>query len=306
MQFYCTVLKIMNQSPILFNRTALQNQRDRHAHNLHKADFLFREVAERLAERLNDILRSFPIAADIGSHGGILGQILNGRGQIETLIETDFSQELARMNPKRLSIVADEERLPLAPGKFDLILSSLSMHWVNDLVGTMIQINHALKPDGMFSSALFGPRTLHELRTCLLDAEMEITHSATSRISPFPEVRDIGNVLQRAGFSLPVADTEIITVDYQNPLKLLQDLRLMGESNTLATGRRPLRRDVLERAMNLYIERFSNNNNRIAASFEIIYIHGWHPHKDQIQPLKPGSATHSLTDFLQTPPQKSG
>lgn len=289
----------MTDTPVIFDRAAVKRQRNRAAKTLPQADFLFREVADRVADRLSDINRTFPVAADIGSHGGILRQMLAGRGGIETLIETDFSEAQAGLSQNGYSIVADEEHLPLCTGSFDVVLSSLALHWVNDLPGTLIQINQALKPDGLFVGALFGLGTLKELRSCLMTAESDITGGMSARVSPFAEVRDMGGLLQRAGFALPVVDADMINVSYGNPLNLLKDLRHMGEGNALMGRGRPLRRDVLMRAMQLYVEQYGDQNGRVPATFEIIYLHGWHPAANQQKPLAPGSGKMSLGKILE-------
>ena len=293
----------MNTSPIIFDRIALKRQRDRAAHTLAKADFLFREVADRLADRLNDISRPFPVAVDIGSHGGLLRKTLKAHGHIERLLETDFSEHQVKLgvceNNSAMRIVADEEYLPLAPNKFDLVMSNMVLHWVNDLPGTLIQIHQTLKPDGLFIGSMFGLGTLRELRQCLLDAETGIIGGAAAHVSPFAEVRDVGALLQRAGFALPVVDADTITVRYSNPLKLLKDIRQMGEANILTERNKvPLRRDVLMHAMNLYVERYADQDGRVPATFEIIFLHGWHPDDSQQKPLQPGSGKTSLGRFL--------
>jgi SAM-dependent methyltransferase len=216
------------------------------------------------------------------------------------VIETDLSAAMLGQRPgHRLQI--DEEALPFGPASLDLVVSSLALHWVNDLPGTLIQVRRALKPDGLFLGAIFGGQTLTELRQCLIQAESDLTGGAALRIAPFADAFDVAGLLQRAGFALPVADLDRVMVRYDHPLKLIGDLRRMGETNALADGRgRPLSRPVLARAMALYQERFSDPDGRVRATFDIMTMTGWAPHPTQQQPLKPGSAKMRLADALGT------
>jgi SAM-dependent methyltransferase len=204
-------------------------------------------------------------------------------------------------------IVADEARLPLADESVDLVVSALSLHWVDDLVGAMIQIRRALKPDGLFLGALFGGATLTELRQCLTEAEVDLTGGAGPRVSPFLDAYDGAALLQRAGFALPVSDVDTLTVRYDHPLKLLADLRAMGETSVLHDRPgRPLTRRVLARACELYAERFASPDGRVTATFEIVTLTGWAPHPDKQQPLRPGSAKMRLADALHTTERSAG
>jgi SAM-dependent methyltransferase len=196
-------------------------------------------------------------------------------------------------------VVADEECLPYAPASFDLIVSSLSLHWVNDLPGALVQIRRALKPDGLFIGALFGRATLSELREALLEAELAECGGAGPRISPFVDVRDAGGLLQRAGFTLPVVDTDTITVSYSSALDLMRDVRGMGESNAVAERRRSFtRRSTLLRAAAIYADRHADEEHRIPATFQVVTLTGWAPHETQPKPLRPGSAVHRLSEAL--------
>ena len=282
----------------IFDRALLARRRDRAAPAFDQHNFLVREVAARLADRLRDINRDFTSVLDLGCHCGELAAALPGPP--ETLVRTDLSAAMVA-RAGGLGVQADEEFLPFAEASFDLVVSCLSLHWVNDLPGTLIQINRCLKPDGLFLAALFGAGTLRELREAWLAAEMETQGGASPRVSPFAEVREAGGLLQRAGFALPVADTEAITVTYADAPALMADLRAMGESNTLAARRRePTRRGTLEAAAAAYRERFAEPDGRLPASFEILTLTGWHPHESQQKPLKPGSATARLADALGT------
>jgi SAM-dependent methyltransferase len=198
-----------------------------------------------------------------------------------------------------LSAIADEEVLPFAPGSFDLIASALALQWANDLPGILIQIRRALAPDGLFLAALVGGQSLTELRTALTTAEAELTGGASPRVAPFADVRDLGALLQRAGFALPVTDIEPIIVRYASMFALMQDLRAMGATNALSErSRKPLRRAILLRAAEIYAGRFSDADGRVRATFEIVWLSGWAPHESQQKPLAPGSARMRLADAL--------
>lgn len=285
----------------VFDRSQVRRNRDRAAAGFGNVDFLFRETADRLTDRLRDISRRFPAALDLGCHAGILGEFVIGLNGIETLIQADIAPDMARaaQTPGRPSVAADEEWLPFAEESFDIVLSNLSLHWVNDLPGALIQINRALKPDGLFLATMLGGETLRELREVLALAEVELRDGLSPRVSPFADLRDAGALMQRAGFALPVIDSDIITVTYGNPLTLMQELRNMGEGNAVAErSRKPLGRDILMRAAELYLERHAGPDGRIAATFEVIYLHGWAPHESQQKPLRPGSAQKRLSDAL--------
>jgi len=248
-------------------------------------------------------MRDFPRAVDLSARKGALREALAqspAGARIGMLVEADLSAAMlaGRAGPR---LALDEERLPFAPGSLDLVVSTLGLHWTNDVVGALIQIRQALKPDGLFLGALLGGSTLTELRQALTDAEGEILGGAGSRVSPFADSRDAAGLLQRAGFALPVADVDRVSVSYEHPLKLLADLRQMGETNVLADRHpRALTRVLLARASELYAERFSAADGRVTATFEIVTLTGWAPHPSQPQPLAPGSAKMRLADALGT------
>jgi len=267
----------------------------------HEADFLHRAVATDIGDRLKLIKRDFPLAADIGSHTGRIAETLEALGNVGSVIRTDasFPMLLPDTGLDKWSVCADEEFLPFAPGSLDLICAALNLHFVNDLPGTLRQIFTALKPDGFFVAALFGTGTLIELGQTFLEAETETRGGASPRLIPMADVRDMGALLQRAGFALPVADVETLTVRYESPMGLIQDLRRMGATNILTErSRQPLSRQTLTRALEIYSDRYSDPDGRIRATFEIIHIAGWHPHESQQQPLFPGSAEMRLADAL--------
>ena len=254
-------------------------------------------------------MRSFDVAVDLGARDGAFARALehsDARARVGRLVEADLSfAMLEGRTSMRLQL--DEERLPFREGSLDLVVSTLALHWTNDLPGVLVQIRRALRPDGLFIGAMFGGATLTELRQSLIQAETELSGGAGPRVSPFADAPDAAALLQRAGFALPVADVDRIKAAYRNPLELLADLRAMGEGNVLLDpGRRPLTRGVLERASALYAERFSRADGRITATFEIVTMTGWSPHPDQQQPLRPGSARMRLADALGVKEQSAG
>lgn len=290
----------MSDSMNVFDRRLVRRNRDRAAPGLGAHDFLFREVAERLADRLDDVTRTFPRALDLGCHGGEVAAILRGRGGIEMLVQCDLSPAMARRAQKNGSptLVADEEFLPFAPESFDLVISSLSLHWVNDLPGCLMQIRQCLKPDGLFLAAMLGGDTLAELRQALMEAELAEAGGASPRVSPFADLRDAGGLLQRAGFALPVVDGDRLTATYPDVLGLMRDLRGMGEANAVqARPRRFASRALFARADHLY-RRIADADGRLPASFQIVTMTAWAPHAGQQQALAPGSARSRLADAL--------
>jgi SAM-dependent methyltransferase len=293
----------MNDHQHVFDRGQIRRQRRRAEAGFAGHDFLFHELAERLLDRLADIRRAFPLAADLSPHPGRLAAELRGMGGhpggIETLIEAGGSHTAATLDRAALRIVCDEEALPFRAGSLDLILSCMGLHWVNDLPGALVQMRDALCPDGLFLGVMLGGDTLTELRQCLVEAELAETGGASPRISPMVGLRDAAGLLQRASFALPVADSETLTVTYPDALALMRELRGMGEGNALATRpRRPIRRKVIARAAALYGERFAGPDGRIAATFQAIFLTGWAPSANQQQPARRGSGEVNLTDVF--------
>lgn len=287
--------------PILFDRALHRRRLDRAAPGFDRAAFLKARASEDAVVRLEAIMRRFPLAVDLGARDGAFARALaasDAREKIDLLVETDLSRAMLA-GRGGLRLVVDEERLPFAEGSLDLLVSTLALHWTNDLVGALIQIRRALKPDGLFIGAILGGATLTELRQCLLAAESELSGGAGLRVSPFADAFDGAALLQRAGFALPVADVDRVTVRYGHPIELLRDLRAMGETNVLLDRpRAPLARAVLMRAMALYVDRFSQADGKVPATFEIVTLTGWAPHESQQKPLKPGSAKMRLADAL--------
>lgn len=285
----------------IFDRAAVRRHRDRALAGFAAHDFLFREVAERLADRLSDVTHRFPVALDLGCRTGAFAEVLQSRGGIRTLIRADVCPAMAA-RAGQPALAADDEHLPFAAESLDLVVSVLGLHWTNDLPGALLQIREALKPDGLFLAALFGGDTLRELRQALMQAEIEIEGGASPRLSPFVDIRDAGALLQRAGFALPVVDSDLITVSYPDALALMRDLRGMAETNALVARRKNFsRRTTLLRAAAIYAERFGADDGRIPASFQVITLTGWKPHARQQQPLKPGSAAARLAEALGGP-----
>ncbi|MEY4880417.1 MAG: hypothetical protein RJB62_1886 [Pseudomonadota bacterium] len=286
--------------PRIFDRRAYRARRARAAGRGGDA-FLAETAAEALADRIRAVNRHFRHALDIGSRGAGFGQL------------APLADYWVRAHPAgefvagTRSVIADEEGLPFAAESFDLITSVLSLHAVNDLPGALIQIRRALKPDGLFMAAMFGGDTLTELRQAFAQAEAELTGGVSPRISPFGDVRDLGGLLQRAGFALPVTDSERTVVRYRDASTLFSDLRNLGETNVLAErAKAPLRRAILAAALNEYASHFADDDGRLRASFEIVYLTGWAPHESQQKPLKPGSAKLRLASVLGTEEQPTG
>lgn len=287
----------------IFDRELLAMRRARAAARLgtgRNVDFLLREAARDIADRVSFIKRDFPLALDLGGHTGALADALAGLPNVGTVLRAERVAALLKDRPAP-RLVCDEEFLPFAHGTLDLVVSGLSLHWVNDLPGALAQITRALKPDGLFLAALLGGETLWELRAALTEAESDITGGAAPRVAPFVEVREMGGLLQRAGLALPVADSDRLTIAYDDMIALMRDLRAMGATNVLLErARKPLRRDVLARAGALYTKRHARADGRITATFEIVTATGWRPHESQQKPLRPGAARTRLADALGT------
>ena len=283
----------MTESPIIFDRLLQRRRRSRAAAS--PANFLLDHVAGELADRLSVVLRRFDIGVDLGTPGEAVRKSLRQLDAVGMIVGADI---MARGKP---FVVADEEALPFRNASLDLVVSGLALHFANDLPGVLAQIRRALKPDGLFLAALLGGETLIELRQAFAEAESEIEGGASPRVAPFADLRLLGGLLQRAGFSLPVTDVERLTVRYSSAFDLMHDLRRMGAANTLAARRRvPLRRTTLMQMAETYARRFADADGRIRATFDIVWLSGWAPHPDQQQPLRPGSAKARLADALGT------
>jgi SAM-dependent methyltransferase len=272
-----------NAPPILFDRALLRARQNR-ALRAGPETFLLDRVAEDMQERLRAVLREFKSGADIGTSGGQVRNALSGR--VDRLARVDLPD-------------LESEPLALQPESLDLAISALALQFVNDLPGVLAQIRRALKPDGLLLAAMTGGDTLTELRQSFAAAEAELEGGVSPRVAPFADLRDVGALLQRAGFALPVTDVDRIVVRYDSALALMADLRRMGATNVLVERRRtPTRRATLSRMAQIYAERFADADGRLRATFDVIWLSGWAPHASQQQPLKPGSAKASLAEAV--------
>jgi SAM-dependent methyltransferase len=272
-----------NHAPVLFDR-ALLLARQRRARRLGAAEFLLDRVAEDIEERLHAVLRNFSNAADIWTQGDLLRG--PARERFKNIVHIGLED-------------SSRELLPLQPSSLDLVISGLALQFVNDLPGVLAQISRALKPDGLLLAAMIGGDTLTELRQSFAAAEAECEGGVSPRVAPFADLRDVGGLLQRAGFALPVTDLDHIVVRYDNAFALMQDLRRMGATNILFERRRiPTRRATLLRMAQIYAERFADPDGRIRATYDVIWLSGWVPHASQPKPLKPGSAKASLEEAV--------
>ncbi len=296
----------MSNAPIIFDRKLLTQRRDRAAATLPSHAFLLERAADDIIDRLSAVRRTFTTALDLGAHHGLLGRALANMTGMERVVSAEMSPRLLERCPQP-KVLADEEALPFGDAVFDLVVSALTLQTVNDLPGALVQIRRALKPDGLMLAALLGGATLTELRQAFLAAEAEVEGGASPRVAPFADVRDLGGLLQRAGFALPVADSDVVQVAYPSALALMHELKAMGAGNVLSSRRRcPLRRETLARAAALYQQRFARADGRVTATFEIIMLTGWVPHESQRKPLRPGSAAVRLADALGTREMPSG
>lgn len=285
--------------PHIFDRALVRARRERAAAGFGAHDFLAAEMAARLSDRLSDMVRTFPHALLLGCHRGVAALALRGQSGIEWLAQADPAHGMLQ-GTCGLGAVADEERLPFAEESFDLVLACGMLHWVNDLPGALVQIRRTLKPDGLFLAVFPGGETLHELRDAWLVASMAEEGGAAPRVSPFVDVRDAGALLQRAGFALPVADTDRITVRYADVFALMRDLRGMGEANALAARPRRFTRAATLEAMAQAYHAHLGEDGRIPATFELITLTAWKPHSSQQQPARRGSGKVSLAEVFNT------
>ena len=269
-------------------------------------EFLLVHATEEFDERLSSIKRKFSAVLDSGTPSPWLAARLADRLRPGLLVRMAPLAETAG-DGSLLRLLGDEESLPLAPECFDLAVSALCLQNLNDLPGALVQLRRVLKPDGLFLGCLLGGQSLHELRTALAVAETEIYGGISPRVAPFADVRDMGGLLQRAGFALPVADSEPLTVRYATMFGLMADLRAMGATNALAARlRKPSTRGLFLRAANIYAGRFADPDGRVRATFEMIFLSGWAPHESQQKPLPPGSAKMRLADALGIKPAPEG
>jgi SAM-dependent methyltransferase len=273
----------MSAGPAIFDKSLLR-ARQRRALAMGAETFLLDRVADELVERLSVVLRPFDRAADIGTPTDVVQRALAGKAGSVEHVE-----------------IGDDEVVRLPDASLNLAVSALALQFVNDLPGVLVQVRRALKPDGLFLAALIGGDSLTELRQSFAQAESEIEGGLSPRVAPFADLRDLGALLQRAGFALPVVDSDRLTVRYDTVFNLMRDLRRMGAANPLTERRRtPLRRATLLRMAEIYADRFADADKRLRATFEIVWLSGWAPDPSQQQPLKPGSARARLADALNT------
>ncbi|GAA4494094.1 methyltransferase domain-containing protein [Gluconacetobacter tumulicola] len=280
--------------PVIFDRAAVRRHRDRAAPLVHRVAPVLQEVADRLLDRLDDTTYRFSAALDIGGRG-VVGPQLRARG-IDSVVSCDLSPKMAQVNGGTV-LCADEEWLPFGPGTFDLVVANLSLHWVNDLPGALAQIRHALKPDGLFLASIPVLPTLAELRRALTEAECALTGGAAPRVSPFPDLRDCASLLQRAGFALPVADVETLTLAYRSSMALLCDLRAAGETNALRLRSRQSPRPELFPAALASLTPEADDAH-LSVPLRVAIMTGWAPADSQPQPLQPGAFSISLEDAI--------
>ena len=284
-------------APKIIDRAILRQRRMRAANTWQGADFLLNWALDDLDERMANLSRRFETALVIGAPSGMGRERLEKSGKVGTIIEADigFDGGLA----SGVSMALDEERLPIAEASLDLIVSVLNLQFINDLPGALIQMRRALKPDGLFMASMIGGESLSALRSAFLNAEAALYGGATPRVIPFADVRDMGGLLQRAGFALPVTDVDRVEVRYRHPARLFEDLRLMGAQNPLhARSRGLMHPRLLARALS-ELETYKDDEGKLSVSFDIISLSGWAPHESQQKPLKPGSAKVSLKDVLE-------
>jgi SAM-dependent methyltransferase len=292
-------------NPLIFDRTLIRVRR-RRAMAMGPATFLLDRVADDLAERLAAVLRRFELALDLGAPGEKVRAVLAGLDSVGAVVAAGAITDASKKSLAPF-VVADEEALPFREGTFDLVVSALALQFVNDLPGTLVQIRRVLKPDGLFLAALIGGETLTELRQSFAAAESEVEGGVSPRVAPFADLRDLGGLLQRADFALPVTDIDRVTVRYDSVFALMHDLRCMGATNALIDRRRtPLKRATLMRTAEIYAARFADADGRLRATFDIVWLSGWSPHPSQQQPLKPGAAKTRLADALGTREDSAG
>jgi NADH dehydrogenase [ubiquinone] 1 alpha subcomplex assembly factor 5 len=296
----------MSEQHLLFDRRLLRARRARFATEIAAHEFLLSHVAREIAERVGLVLRSFPLALDLGAYHGLLGQKVAALPSVGAMLYAESAYALAALCPSP-SLVCDEDLLPFKEASLNLIVSGLALHRVNDLPGALVQIRRALSPDGLFIAGLLGARALIELRQALIEAEAETEGGASPRVAPFGDVRDYGALLQRAGFALPVADAEVLKVPYPSPRELMREIRVLGGGNVLSErSKAPLSRRTLDRAEAIYRDRHATPDGGVSATFEIVYLFGSGPDPSQQKPLKPGSAAARLADALHTTEHSAG
>lgn len=294
-------MAIQNANLKLFDMARLRRNRCRAAGEYDSFAFLKEYVSNELVERVHDVTRQFDFALDWGSHDGRGASKLIKSKRVKQAICLDISPQFARNARNRglSAISAPFDNVPFTQKSFDLFVSTLSLHWVNDIPKLLIDVNRSLKPDGFFVVALYGAGTLKEFRRSLIEAEIENTGGARNRLPPLPNLQDMATLLQQTGFALPVADTETVTVRYSSSSKLLSDIRGMGEQAPIFNVREnPTSRNLLKLTDQIYRKNHQEEDGKIPATFQIIWLSGWSPSPDQPKALRPGSAKHSLAEAV--------
>ncbi|XP_041468964.1 arginine-hydroxylase NDUFAF5, mitochondrial-like isoform X2 [Lytechinus variegatus] len=298
----------------VFDRKTKRKQRDRAAlaKDVEVYDYIKDEIAYRMVDRIRDVTRKFPVAVDLGCGRGLMANYLT-EDEIGTLYQCEMSEKMLDQVPtpegvKTIKLVADEEFVPFKEESLDLVISSLSLHWVNDLPGTLRQIHTALKKDGAFIGAIFGGDTLFELRCSLQLAELEREGGFAPHISPFADMQDIGNLLSRSGYNMLTVDKEELQVNYPSMYELMHDLKGMAENNASWSRKNYLQRDTMAAAAAIYKDMYGNEDGTIPATFQVLFMIGWKPDQSQAKPAARGSATASLKDLdklnMDVPPKE--
>jgi len=292
----------------IFSKKKLKNSRDKLAVRNSANHFLFNEINKRLAERLLLIKKNFFKTLELGSRTGATLKNLPKEKKIENFFFTDISHKMLvkakkeikfdKLIKKKVFINLNEESLPFKEKTFDLVISNLYLHWSNNIVGSLSEINRILKPDGLFLASFFGDETLKELKYSLYSAESDLTNQATPRVSPFLTMQQIGSLLQNVGFNLPVVDKDIIKFFYKDLFDLMHDIKLMGETNNLLSRKKSFTSKKILQAANKIYKRDFSAKNKIYATYDILYLIGWKKHPSQQKPKKPGSATQNFSEFL--------
>lgn len=291
----------MNAPPKIFDRVATARNRSRAASTTLTHPELLEANRQQLLDRLFDVKRSFKTALSLGCRTGETAKSLVQDHALKTIVAADLAEAFARraLQDGIAAVACDEEWIPFGSEVFDLIIAEHSLHWTNDLPGSLIQLRRCLQPDGLFLASLFGGATLHELRDCLIEAESSILGGITPRVSPFVDVRDAGNLLVRAGFALPVADTDVMLREFDCLDDLFVELRHMGENNAIQERSRGLTtRRLFDATEEIYRARHSSKKGKLLATFEVITLTAWAPSETQQKPLSPGSARSRLSEAL--------
>ncbi|XP_074660535.1 arginine-hydroxylase NDUFAF5, mitochondrial-like [Tubulanus polymorphus] len=290
---------------MVFDRKAKRNQRNRTAFlkNYEDYDYIKEEFGFRLYDRICDIKRQFNLMVELGCGRGHIAKHITADIVTDRIIQCDWAEQVLNQaaiskEVKTEKRIVDEESIPFEPNSIDIVVSNLSLHWVNDLPGSLKQINNCLKEDGVLIGSMFGHETLFELRVALQQAELELEGGFGIHVSPFAECTDIGRLLNQAGFTLITLDLDALVVSYPSMIELLQDLKGMGENNCTLNRKTHLHRKTVKRAAEIYQEKFGNEGKEsIPATFEVIHFIGWKPHPSQAKPAKRGSGQMSIKDL---------